>query len=65
MLVAYMQRPKNNGQGWIEWTYDQYQETTQKELPGMGRNKQKGSYAGIHKGQQNEALVASVAKGKV
>lgn len=67
MIAAYMQRPEGNEQGWIEWTYDQYQKTTQKEdgLHGVVRSQQEGSYAGIHKGFEDQSTVASVAKGKV
>lgn len=29
LVVDYLRRPEHNGQGWIEWTYDQYQKATQ------------------------------------
>lgn len=67
MVAAYMQRPEGNEQGWIEWTYDQYQKTTQKkdELQGVVRDQQEGSYAGIHKGLEDQAVVVSMDQGKV
>lgn len=67
MIAAYMQRPEGNEQGWIEWTYDQYQKTTQKkdELHGVVRDQQEGPYAGIHKGFEDQAMVVSMDQGKV
>lgn len=65
MLVAYMKRPEGNEQGWIAWTYDQYQKTTQDELHGVVRDKQEGPHAGVHKGQQDQAMVVGMDKGKV
>lgn len=65
LIVEYMRRPRGNEQGWIEWTYDQYQKETQEELHGVVRSQQEGSYAGIHKGLEDQAMVVGMDQGKV
>lgn len=66
LIKEYMQRPESNEQGWIEWTYDQYQKTTQQEnLRGVVRDQPEGLDAGVPQGQPNQALVVAVVKGEV